>query len=79
MWIVVWMRNVHAFVRTRKVFFGLLLLWPAFVAAAELTIAFGAEPVQVDPTRSSAGVDGYYTDLFYERKHAGPPVRLSAS
>ena len=32
----------------------------------EIVIAFGAEPQQVDPTRSSAGVDGYYIDLFYE-------------
>ena len=32
----------------------------------EVVIAFGAEPQQVDPTRSSAGVDGYYIDLFYE-------------
>ena len=35
-------------------------------ANEEVVIAFGAEPQQVDPTRSSAGVDGYYIDLFYE-------------
>ena len=32
----------------------------------EVTVAFGAEPTQVDPTRSSAGVDAYFTSLFYE-------------
>ena len=32
----------------------------------EIVVAFGAEPQQVAPTRSSAGVDGYYIDLFYE-------------
>ena len=31
-----------------------------------ITIAFGAEPTQLDPMRSSAGVDAYFTDLFYE-------------
>jgi peptide/nickel transport system substrate-binding protein len=31
-----------------------------------VTIAFGAEPTQVDPMRSSAGVDAYFIDLFYE-------------
>ena len=44
---------------------GLLLAAPVAVAR-DITIAFGAEPTQVDPTRSSAGVDLYYTDLFYE-------------
>ena len=36
-------------------------------------MAFGAEPQQVDPTRSSAGVDGYYMDLFYESLLAVTP------
>ncbi|MBS03172.1 MAG: glutathione ABC transporter substrate-binding protein [Gammaproteobacteria bacterium] len=29
-------------------------------------IAFGAEPTQLDPTRTSAGVDAYFMSLFYE-------------
>ena len=53
----------------------------AFVAGAsaaaaadeEIVIAFGAEPQQVDPTRSSAGVDGYFIDLFYENLLAVTP------
>ena len=32
----------------------------------EIIIAFGAEPTQVDPTRTVAGVDAYFTSLFYE-------------
>ena len=36
-------------------------------AANEVRIAFGAEPTQVDPTRSTAGVDAYFTSLFYEQ------------
>ena len=39
----------------------------------EIVVAFGAEPQQVDPTRSSAGVDGYYMDLFYENLLAVTP------
>ena len=31
-----------------------------------ITIAFGAEPTQLDPMRTSAGVDAYFIDLFYE-------------
>ncbi len=50
-----------------KLLSSLLLLWSVTVASDELTIAFGAEPTQVDPTRSSAGVDAYYTSLFYEQ------------
>ena len=42
-------------------------------AADEIVVAFGAEPQQVDPTRSSAGVDGYYMDLFYENLLAVTP------
>ena len=42
-------------------------------AQDEIVIAFGAEPQQVDPTRSSAGVDGYYIDLFYESLLAVTP------
>ena len=41
--------------------------------AAEVVVAFGAEPVQVDPTRSSAGVDQYFTNLFYEQLLAVDP------
>ncbi|MDE0691192.1 MAG: ABC transporter substrate-binding protein [Gammaproteobacteria bacterium] len=44
----------------------LVLLAAPVANARDITIAFGAEPTQVDPTRSSAGVDLYYTDLFYE-------------
>ena len=40
---------------------------------SEVVVAFGAEPQQVDPTRSSAGVDGYYMDLFYESLLAVTP------
>ena len=43
------------------------------VSAEEVVVAFGAEPQQVDPTRSSAGVDGYYMDLFYENLLAVTP------
>lgn len=32
-----------------------------------VVIAFGAEATQVDPTRSTAGVDAYFTDLFFEQ------------
>ena len=32
-----------------------------------VVIAFGAEATQVDPTRTMAGVDGYFMDLFFER------------
>jgi peptide/nickel transport system substrate-binding protein len=32
-----------------------------------VTIAFAAEATQVDPTRTMAGVDGYFMDLFFER------------
>ncbi len=39
----------------------------------EIVVAFGAEPQQVDPTRSSAGVDGYFIDLFYESLLAVAP------
>lgn len=38
-----------------------------------ITVAFGAEPTQVDPTRSSAGVDGYFIGLFYEQLLAITP------
>lgn len=31
-----------------------------------VVVAFGAEATQLDPTRSTAGVDAYFTDLFYE-------------
>jgi peptide/nickel transport system substrate-binding protein len=34
---------------------------------AHITVAFAAEPTQVDPTRTSAGVDAYFLDLFYEQ------------
>ncbi len=45
-----------------------VLACPALAAEddSHVTIAFGAEPTQVDPMRSSAGVDAYFTDLFYE-------------
>lgn len=49
----------------------------AYAVAAEdveeIVIAFAAEPQQMDPTRSSAGVDGYYIDLFYENLLAVTP------
>lgn len=32
-----------------------------------VTIAFAAEATQVDPTRTMAGVDAYFMDLFFER------------
>ena len=41
--------------------------------AEEIVVAFAAEPQQVDPTRSSAGVDAYYIDLFYENLLAVTP------
>ncbi len=31
-----------------------------------MTVAFGAEATQTDPTRTTAGVDAYFIDLFYE-------------
>ena len=34
--------------------------------AGHITVAFGAEPTPLDPTRSSAVVDGYFIGLFYE-------------
>lgn len=52
---------------TTRALFSFLLLWSASAVSDEVTVAFGAEPVQVDPTRSSAGVDAYYTSLFYEQ------------
>jgi len=51
----------------KQILLSFLLLWATFAACDEVIIAFGAEPTQVDPTRSSAGVDSYYTDLFYEQ------------
>lgn len=36
-------------------------------------IAFGAEPTQLDPTRTSAGVDAYFMSLFYEQLLANDP------
>ena len=44
--------------------------WPADLLARaddeHFVIAFGAEPTQLDPTRTSAGVDAYFAGLFYE-------------
>lgn len=37
------------------------------ISAETITVAFAAEPVQMDPTRSTAGVDQYFTTLFYEQ------------
>ncbi len=57
---------------------GFLVALAAFASvrsteAAEVVVAFGAEPVQVDPTRSSAGVDQYFMNLFYEQLLAVTP------
>ena len=68
-----WVCTLRPAIRSVKALLGCLYLCSALVSANELTIAFGAEPVQVDPTRSSAGVDGYYTDLFYEQLLAARP------
>ncbi len=38
-----------------------------------LTVAFAAEPTQIDPTRISAGVDQYFVSLFYEQLLASDP------
>ncbi|NKB98260.1 MAG: ABC transporter substrate-binding protein [Pseudomonadales bacterium] len=38
-----------------------------------LTIAFAAEATQVDPTRTTAGVDDYFMNLFFERLLATNP------
>ncbi len=34
---------------------------------AHVVVAFAAEPTQIDPTRTSAGVDQYFMALFYEQ------------
>ncbi|MEE2777867.1 MAG: ABC transporter substrate-binding protein [Acidobacteriota bacterium] len=44
-----------------------VLAVPVTASEDEVTVAFGAEPVQVDPTRTSAGVDEYFLDLFYDQ------------
>ncbi|MYF03536.1 MAG: ABC transporter substrate-binding protein, partial [Holophagales bacterium] len=50
-----------------------------FVVADDDThvvVAFAAEPTQIDPTRTSAGVDQYFMALFYEQLlTAGPDLR----
>ncbi len=38
-----------------------------------VVVAFAAEPTQVDPTRTSAGVDQYFLALFYEQLLAVGP------
>ncbi len=38
-----------------------------------LTVAFAAEATQVDPTRTTAGVDDYFMNLFFERLLAVTP------
>jgi len=51
-------------------FFVVCVLIVPMAAAADaetVTIAFGAEPTQVDPTRTMAGVDQYFMDLYFER------------
>ena len=62
-------------IRPRHLIGGLLLACAVILPAraAEVVVAFGAEPVQVDPTRSSAGVDQYFTNLFYEQLLAVDP------
>ena len=45
----------------------LLASAPAVGDDGHVTVAFAAEPTQLDPTRSSAGVDLYFIDLFYEQ------------
>ena len=49
-----------------------LLFLSAAVFAADtrddtLTIAFAAEATQIDPTRTTAGVDAYFMSLFFEQ------------
>lgn len=41
--------------------------------SSTVTIAFAAEATQVDPTRTTAGVDAYFMDLFFERLLATNP------
>ena len=40
---------------------------------AHVVVAFAAEPTQIDPTRTSAGVDQYFMALFYEQLLATNP------
>ncbi len=43
---------------------------------AHVVVAFAAEPTQIDPTRTSAGVDQYFMALFYEQLLAiGPDLK----
>lgn len=54
----------------RKLLWVYLMIVPMLSIAGDddtVTIAFGAEPTQVDPTRTVAGVDQYYMDLYFER------------
>ena len=54
--------------------FAVLVGAPAYSADDEhFVIAFGAEPTQLDPTRTSAGVDAYFMSLFYEQLVAIDP------
>ena len=54
--------------RLGNLFFSLVLSFCVVPISAEtVTVAFAAEPVQIDPTRSTAGVDQYFTTLFYEQ------------
>lgn len=56
--------------RLRFVLCGVVAAWSSVStsgATETVTVAFGAEPVQIDPTRSAAGVDSYFFSLFYEQ------------
>ena len=59
-------RRAHFAAGTIAALLSALAAFGAASSEEEIVVAFGAEPQQVDPTRSSAGVDGYYIDLFYE-------------
>ena len=46
---------------------GLLTGGLALAQGGHVTVALAAEPTQVDPTRTAAGVDEYFMILFYEQ------------